>query len=315
MKKTIISTLIFFTISQNSLASGIPVIDTASITQMIKEYQQQLTSYEQMLKDTANFEAQMKELGVNMSSISDILGNTQKLISDTINNYNNIEEIPENLYNEIEEVTRACNFLAEKSPYFNNAVSKTNTKILNKTNACLSTLSDYDKFNNDINNMRGNLQTIKDIDTYNKELYEIENLIKAKKHLENKNRQEKYNKLITFYDNFQESNKNNPYSKEKMQNDLQELSRQLLKPNNAKQAQALTNSILIKMLEMQQKQYELNLNYMQFVTSAQSDKITATNPTSYEENYQIPRNPNEYNIFYQNIKEIQKDDLGIPKIF
>lgn len=316
MKKYFLSILTFCVISQNTLgAGGIPVIDAGAIAQMIKEYEQSIKNYEQMLKDTANFEAQMKELGVNMSSISQILGNTQQLISDTMNGYDNIKEIPKDLYNEVEDVTEACNFLAEKSSYFNNAVSQTISKISSKTNACLSTLSNYNKFDDDINDMRKKLEKITDIQTYNSELNKINNLIKAKKTLEDKNRQEKYNKLISFYDSFEENNKKSPYSKEKMQNDLKELSKQLLKPNNAKQAQALTNSILIKMLEMQQRQYELSLNYMQFMTSIESEKISTQNTRDYKKEYQTPQDTKEYNIFYQNIKEVPKDDLGIPKMF
>lgn len=79
MKKNKIFFLFFF--ASSLFSAGIPVIDAASIAQAVTSYQQMLKQYEQMIKDTTNFEKQMKELGVDMSSISEILGDTKSLIN------------------------------------------------------------------------------------------------------------------------------------------------------------------------------------------------------------------------------------------
>ena len=85
---------IFLGIGQSVYAGGIPVIDAAAIAQAVQQYTQSLKEYEQMVKDTLNFEKQMKELGVDMDSISDILGNVRNMVRDTQNLYNDIVAIP-----------------------------------------------------------------------------------------------------------------------------------------------------------------------------------------------------------------------------
>ncbi|EJQ4959879.1 hypothetical protein NZT89_001260, partial [Campylobacter upsaliensis] len=81
MKKLAISIITALVLSKAS-AAGIPVIDTAAIAEHVKAYAQQIKEYEQMLKDTLNFEKQMKELGVDMTSITQILGDLNSMVSD-----------------------------------------------------------------------------------------------------------------------------------------------------------------------------------------------------------------------------------------
>ncbi|XTO85283.1 hypothetical protein B6971_000345 (plasmid) [Campylobacter coli] len=77
-----------------------------------------LKQYEQMIKDTTNFEKQMKELGVDMSSISEILGDTKSLINQTQSLYDGIKAVPNDFYGEVEDITKACNFMEQQSTFF-----------------------------------------------------------------------------------------------------------------------------------------------------------------------------------------------------
>ncbi|WP_205569938.1 hypothetical protein, partial [Klebsiella pneumoniae] len=124
-------------------------------------------------------------------------------------------------------------------------------------------------FNRCVSGIRNNADITKSIDElmdkinqttdYNlkQQLYtQIENIKNAQAFIENKAKEEQANRLITFYDTYHKQDKTNPYTKAKMSADLEKLAKQLQNPNNAKQAQALTNSILIKMYENMQRQYE-----------------------------------------------------------
>ena len=135
-------------------------------------------------------------------------------------------------------------------------------------------------FNRCVSGIRNNADITKSIDElmdkinqttdYNlkQQLYtQIENIKNAQAFIENKAKEEQANRLITFYDTYHKQDKTNPYTKAKMSADLEKLAKQLQNPNNAKQAQALTNSILIKMYENMQRQYELNLEYSNALTN------------------------------------------------
>ena len=66
--------------------------------------------------------------------------------------------------------------------------------------------------------------------------------------------------LLLLTGNFWFWDSSNPYSKAKFDDDLRALSNQLKNASNQKQATALTNTMLLKLLEVSQKQYELSLN-------------------------------------------------------
>ena len=305
---------IFLGIGQSVYASGIPVIDAAAIAQAVQQYTQSLKEYEQMVKDTLNFEKQMKELGVDMDSISDILGNVRNMVRDTQNLYNDIVAIPDDFYGEIEDITRACSFLENESTFFKMKINRAGTKYTDKINSCITSISDGVEISQTIEDLSKKAQSATDPTTFKKIQIEIENLQNAKEYLASKNRQDKINRMVSFYDNYQKNEVNNPYTKVKMDNDLRELSNQLSKPNNAKQAQALSNAILLKMLEMSQRQYELNLNFSNAMTSFNAMNMGQdTHNLDYQKTYVETINPEEFNPFYQNIdKNLSKDEFGLP---
>ncbi|EFP2889808.1 hypothetical protein HP688_001750, partial [Campylobacter jejuni] len=293
MMKNKIFFLFFF--ASSLFSAGIPVIDAASIAQAVTSYQQMLKQYEQMIKDTTNFEKQMKELGVDMSSISEILGDTKSLINQTQSLYDGIKAVPDDFYGEIEDITKACNFMEKQSTFFQTKIHNVGTKYTDKVNTCISAISDTTEVDKSINQLNQKLLTISkdDTKTYNETLVQIQNLENAKQYLASKANQDRVNKMLAFYDNYQKNESTNPYTKAKMDKDLQELSKQLLKANNQKQAQALTNSILIKILEMTQRQYELNIYFSQAMTSLglNGNGGQMNKSPSFELTYQEPQDP------------------------
>ncbi|QWU80888.1 P-type type IV conjugative transfer system protein TrbJ/VirB5 (plasmid) [Campylobacter novaezeelandiae] len=302
--------------STSLFSSGIPVIDAASIAQAVTNYKQMITQYQQMIKDTANFEKQMKEFGVDMSSISEILGDTKSLISQTQSLYDNIKAIPDDFYGEIEDITRACNFMEKESSFFQIKIKKAETKYIDKVNTCISAISDTTEVDKSIQQLNQKLLTLtkNDTKTYNETLIQIQNLENAKQYLSSKANQDKINKMLSFYDNYQKNESNNPYTKVKMDKDLKELSKQLLKANNQKQAQALTNAILIKILEMTQRQYELNIYFSQAVASLgiNGGNTQINKSPSFDLTYEEPQDPKEYNPYLKDIQQQPKDENGFP---
>lgn len=93
MKKRLISIITAISLSTTQLSAGIPTIDAAAIAQAVlsyvqegKDYLQQVQHFEQMVKDTANFEKHMDELGIGMD-INDIFKDTLGMIRDLENIY------------------------------------------------------------------------------------------------------------------------------------------------------------------------------------------------------------------------------------
>ena len=144
---------------------------------------------------------------------------------------------------------------------------------------------------------------------------QIENMKNAEKFLLTRENIEKTNALLTFEDVFKNDDKTNPYSKAKMKDDLKRFAKQLSKANNQKQAQALTNSLLLKMLEMMQQQYELNINYTS--TMATMKQIDNNNQAKNLEEESFNQSVVEYKrndaIFKPQTKQLPKDELGLPK--
>lgn len=313
LNKKICFSLLFA--SSLAFSSGIPVVDIGSIAQAVKNYEQQIKEYQQMLEDTANFKKQMAELGVDMNSINQIFGDAQSIMQQTQDLYSGIQAVPKDFYGEVEDITKACNFLEKESSFFQTKIQNVGTKYTDKVNACLSAISDTNEIDKTISQLSEKLTSISSDDekTYNKTLLEIQNLRHAKEFLSSKANQDKINKIIAFYDNYQKNDSTNPYSKAKMDNDLKTLSRQLLKSNNQKQALALSNTILIKILEMMQRQYELNIYLSQALVSLGANQNSNVDYSpNYQTQYEDPKDPKEYNPFLKDVKEQPKDENGFP---
>lgn len=316
MKKLIFAILMSLIFHQN-LQAGVPTIDVAAVAQqamsyaqMLKDYAQQIKNYEQMIKDTVNFEKQMDELGVGMKDINQILGDAQGIIDNIQSAYNDINAIPQDFLNTISQIQDTCDFLESQSQSFSNKMQKIK-QIKNKINRCISLVSNREEIEEVLEdlskkmNSTTNYEEFKEIETQMKNIEKANIFFKQKQNIENANQ------ILAFYDTYKAGEKNNPYSKESMTNDLKYLSSQLKKPNNQKQAQALTNSILIKILESLQRQYELNMEYTKTLTQLnQSSNGYNKVKADFKKAYEAPKFKEE--LFGKTNTNLPKDEFGLP---
>lgn len=318
MKKITLSLITASTLflSNVNAAGGIPVIDTAAIAEQVKAYAQMIKEYEQMLKDTLNFEKQMKELGVDMTSISQILGDLNSMISDMQGIYNDITNIPDDILGNIKQVQNACSFLQTQSPSFKDKLGSMTSAIDNDFNRCVSGIRNNADITKSIDELMDKINQTTDYNLKQQLYTQIENIKNAQAFIENKAKEEQANRLITFYDTYHKQDKTNPYTKAKMSADLEKLAKQLQNPNNAKQAQALTNSILIKMYENMQRQYELNLEYSNALTNmAQQNAGADGRKDLTEADFQKVYTPSKIDdkfLIYKDLPPPKLDENGFP---
>ncbi|CUU72389.1 P-type conjugative transfer protein TrbJ [Campylobacter hyointestinalis subsp. hyointestinalis] len=323
MKKIVISisvaTSLFLT---SANAGGIPTIDVAAIAQQVmgyqqtlKDYAEQIKQYEQMVKDTMNMEKQMRELGVDMNSVYEILGDTQSMINQMQNIYENVNNIPNDIMGDIARVKTACSFLEQNSQFFGISVKTSSNKLTSKINQCTSALRNGVNLSKSIEEITAKMNA--SIDPIERASYQaqIANIKNAEKFLQARENATKTDALLAFEDVFHKGDKTNSYSKAKMNDDLNKFAKQLSKANNQKQAQALTNSILLKILEMMQYQYELNINYTSTMASMRqiNENNEAKNLTEDSFNQSVVEYKRNDAIFKPETKQLPKDELGLPK--
>lgn len=317
MKRISFSIITALSLSFSSLSgAGIPVVDVGSIEQAILQYNQLIKNYEQMLKDTANFEKQMTEMGIGMN-IGDILGDLNSMINNMQNVYDDVNNVPQDILGNVEKITKACSFLQTKSPYFKDKVSSVSNAINNDFNRCTYAIKNKVVVKQSIDELMDKVNQTTSNEEKEQYYTEIKNIQNAQRFLEQKANEEQTNRIIAFYDTYQKADKNNPYSKEKMTEDLKALSKALAKDNNQKQAQALTNSILIKILETLQRQYELNIEYsnalVNFSQNSSANRgFSDLEDDSYELTYKAPTIDDTYQFGDYGDFQIQTDDNGIP---
>lgn len=314
LKQSFISLSLACMLFSNANAGGIPTVDVAAIQQAVLNYNQMIKQYEQMVKDTLNFEKQMDDMGVNMSSVNEILGNTLDLVRDMQNLYDSIVSIPDDILGDVSKVQNACSFLESKSSYFKTKMNQING-IKNRVNRCSVAIANTANISKSIEDLMKQADKIADYDEYQKIMKEIENVKIANEFLQQKQNEENANRILAFYDTYKEENANNVYSQSKHNSDLRELSKALTKPNNQKQAQALTNSLLLKILESNHRQYEMNLEFYKTMTAfkMQEHKSDLTEE-SYQQTYTKPTiNDKFLNYQYQD-SQFETDSLGFPII-
>lgn len=313
MSFSIITALVLSLKSANG--AGIPVVDAASIAESVKQYSQMLKEYNQMLKDTMNFEKQMAELGVGMNNVSDILGNLNSMVRDMQNIYDNAANIPQDFLGNIAQIQRACSFLRTQSLYFRNKINSFSNVITNDFNRCTSGLKNNAELSKSIDELFTKIDNTND-DKLKEQYYtEIDNIRNAQKFLQQKENEERANRIVAFYDTFHKKDKNNPYTKEKMNEDLKALAKALNKANNQKQAQALSNAILIKILEMMQRQYELNIEYSNAMVNLSNlsnlTNKTSLNEQSFQNSYKEQKIEDRF-LIYKDAPPYQSDKNGLP---
>ncbi|WP_024962931.1 type IV secretion system protein [Campylobacter ureolyticus] len=323
MKKTAISVIASITFFLgNANASGIPTIDVAAIaqavlgyTQTLKDYAEQIKQYEQMVKDTLNFEKQMKEFGVDMNDVYEILGDAQEMINQMQSIYDDVNNIPQDVMKNIARVQTACSFLEKNSSFFGISIKKSSVTIKDKVNRCTYALRDGANISKTIEEITTKMEkTIDPIERANLQT-QIDNIKNAERFLQERDNIKRTNMLLSFEDTFNNADKTNPYSRAKMKDDLKKLSKQLGKANNQKQAQALTNSILIKILENLQQQYELNINYTSTIASGRQMSNDANFKNLDENSFKqkVVEYKRNDDLFQPEKRKLPKDELGLPK--
>ncbi|MBR2164226.1 MAG: hypothetical protein IJ953_05065 [Campylobacter sp.] len=320
MKKRLISIITAISLSTTQLSAGIPTIDAAAIAQAVlsyvqegKDYLQQVQHFEQMVKDTANFEKHMDELGIGMD-INDIFKDTLGMIRDLENIYREIENIPKDFLRTVNRIENACSFLERESQFFGIDINKgRNLGKLDTLSSCIAVIEDETAIMKTIEELIEKQNRAKDSDEYYKLAIEIDNIKSAKRYLEDKHNTTRINRLIEL-DNLYQTNTSGISVKQQMRDELFMLNQALQNPNNQKQAQALTNSILIKILETNQRLYELTMASSTAIVSINQNDGSEQKKVS-EEDYQKVYKKYDFdaNLAYgNNVKTAPKDDVGLP---
>ncbi|TQR56256.1 hypothetical protein [Campylobacter troglodytis] len=299
----------------NSLASGIPTIDVGSLTQSILSYQESLQSNMHLLQQYQNQVKQMSEQGIGISW-NQILGQTKTLIDSTLNNLNT--KIPEDTFQETADITNVCSFLEQNSKYFKETINKVDKKLSNKINACITTANSDAilKTIKELQEQRDKLSVETELQKRTDLEHKISMLEQAQRFLNQQANNQKSAKLLTMYDNYLEGDTSNPYSRAKFDEDLKTLANQLSRENNTKQSTALTNTMLLKLLEITQKQYELSLNIASM--NANEKKASQSNTYNTESFKQdtpkvVKREElDSIKSFAENFEPAQMNEYGFP---
>lgn len=325
MKKSFFSIITaFFIFTSNANSTGIPVFDGSSMAQnmvdnamqyanMIKDYAQQVQMYQQMLTDTLNFEKHLKALGVDMEAWTDIIGE----ISDTINGIeglvNNIKNIPDSFKLQFTRAQKACNFLNSNVSGFSSAANDLKD-FKRQTNRCFMALNSKDVVNTKLNELTKNLQKATDINEIKKIQNQINNIQNAVQFVKQEKAQETANELISFHEAF--FGEDEAHTKLQIQSykdqakEFEKISKQMKKAKNEKQVQAITNTILLKMLEQNSQMQGIMVSYGRAIASQNYNKtnkyLSEDSFEQKEENPEFPDNP------YGDIKKMETDEYGMP---
>ncbi|WP_286005574.1 hypothetical protein [Campylobacter avium] len=291
----------------NAFSTGIPTMDIGALTQSVLNYQEQVKAYAQQLKDyqqlvlsTTNQANQLKESGFGMS-IEEILGQTSSVIDSAISNVD--YKIDKEIFQETTDITNACAYLEQNSPEFASIINESSKKLKDKVNACIGAVN-TDKLKKTMSDLEEQSRKASTEQEAENIRHKMQMLRKAENFLKNQSTNKNTSQVLILYEEYINGDKSSPYSKEKFDEDIKRLANQLKMPNNQKQAQALQNAMLLKILEVAQKQYELSLNFY----SMQSTDIKNAN-SSFSMDYD--EKPNTI-ISIEDTKEVKefKDKYG-----
>ncbi|WP_273403074.1 hypothetical protein [Campylobacter avium] len=291
----------------NAFSTGIPTMDIGSLTQSVLSYQEQVKAYAQQLKDyqqlvlsTTNQANQLKEAGFGMS-VEEILGQTSSVIDNAISNVD--YKIDKEIFQETTDITNACAYLEQNSPEFASIINESSKKLKDKVNACIGAVN-TDKLKKTMSDLEEQSRKASTEQEAENIRHKMNMLSKAENFLKSQTSNKNTSQVLLLYEEYINGDKSSPYSKEKFDEDIKKLANQLKMPNNQKQAQALQNAMLLKILEVAQKQYELSLNFY----SMQSTDIKNAN-SSFSMDYD--EKPNTI-ISIEDTKEVKefKDKYG-----
>lgn len=317
LKKLSIVCILSLFANTQAFGAGIPTMDIGSLTQSVLSYQEQVKAYAQQLKDyqqlllsTANQANQLKEAGFGMN-VEEILGQTSSVIDSAISNVD--FKIDKEVFQETTDITNACAYLEQNSEEFAKILADSNKKLKDKVNSCIAAVN-TDKLKKTMFNLEEKARNASTEQEAENIRHKMNMLSKAENFLKSQTSNKNTSQVLLLYEEYINGDKNSPYSKEKFDEDIKKLGSQLKMPNNQKQAQALQNAMLLKILEVAQKQYELSLN---FYSMQSADLKKKNNPigVDYDEKPNTIINikdTKEVKEFKAKYGEVIYDSAGFP---
>ncbi len=259
--KIIIASIVFGTTITSANANGIPVLDLNSLKQSLENYKQQIKDYEEQIRQGMNQVQQMAEQGIGMQ-IDEILGQAKDILNDTIQNLD--FKLPDELFQETTDVTNACAFLEQESEEFAKGIEEAGKKLSNQVSTCMNTVT-TSAIDQTIGKLTAEYEKLMQIPEKVQEAIDIKtkisNITQAAKIVTEQTINNGASKINLMLEAFENGDKENPYSKEKMNEDIKKLAEEIKTPQNQKQAAAKTNALLIKLLESSQRNYEASLQF------------------------------------------------------
>ena len=317
LKKLSIVCILSLFANTQAFGAGIPTMDIGSLTQSVLSYQEQVKAYAQQLKDyqqlvlsTTNQANQLKEAGFGMS-VEEILGQTSSVIDNAISNVD--YKIDKEIFQETTDITNACAYLEQNSPEFASIINESSKKLKDKVNACIGAVN-TDKLKKTMSDLEEQSRKASTEQEAENIRHKMEMLRKAENFLKNQSTNKNTSQVLILYEEYINGDKNSPYSKEKFDEDIKKLANQLKMPNNQKQAQALQNAMLLKILEVAQKQYELSLNFYSMKSTEQQNKKGAKSIdyNSQPKKHVALEDKKETKEFKDKYGEVIYDSAGFP---
>ena len=324
MKKTLLSLSLIFTLNQNAMAMIVedPVLignqladNIKSYAQMMQDYAQQVLMYKQMLVDTLNFEKHLEALGINMSEWQEIIGEISDTINGIENLINDLESIPDDFKKQLERTAKACSFLNSNVDGFSGAISGV-TSVKRQTNKCFQALQNNDIIKEKLNSLQKDLQAATSLDEINSIKNEMMNIQNAEAFVKQEKNQELTSKVLAAYDTFYGENEDNTKtlkitSQEERLKAFEKITKQMKEAKNQKQVQAITNSILLQMLQQQTEMQGIMVNYSAALATQQG--AMKNNNQLAENSFENEAPTYEFSSdLYQGVKKMETDENGLP---
>lgn len=321
MKKLVLSIAAAALLFTNANASGIPVVDSASIAQRtvenVKSYTQQIKSYandilmfKQMVLDTLNFEKHLKELGIDLNEFAEIYGEVMGTIDDMQNFYADLTNLPDDFFKQFERMKNACTYLTKNVDGFQGAVD--NAKSLKRSiNRCLSIVQSQPVIKRSLAKLERDLQKATDFKEIQRIQQQMKNIENAQAFVVQTANQERIDQILASYDTFYfDKETKNPYTIMAKQKNIQKLIEQTKKGDlSQKETTALTNSILLQMLQTNNQMFEMQIQTAAVMAANQNDRKSFSKQLTEE--YLDKETPTYY-FPEKNVPVMPKDKYGLP---
>lgn len=284
-KHSVTFSLITTLMLSNHLNAGIPVIDAASIAQAVqgfvqdqtanaKDYAIQLQQYQQMTQDSLNFKKQMESLGVDIKTIADVLGETERMINDFENLYTNVTELPDNIWGETSRIANACRYLEINSSKYSSKLAQIRKFIRRDLNRCITMVKNADDIFEDVGKLEKEALDIleKDYAGYQEKMRQAAMLRQTIEFIRQKDTANNANEMIKVVDDYYSGKGQN--SQEKFQKDMKALTAKVRNAKTTKEREALTNTILLKLITQLQEMNETNMKYYRVIMAEKESQIS-----------------------------------------